>query len=101
MGDAAGETPHRLHLLRLPQLLLALPKGELHRLSVTDVTVVGDDGPDGRIVEAIHADRFAPPPGAVLVQKPILDLNYLARVLERVGKFFADRGEIVGMDVGV
>ena len=58
MRDAAGQLADRLHLLRLPQLLLELP-------ALGDVARVDDDGADRRIVEAVDADAFHDPPVAV------------------------------------
>ena len=58
--DAAGELADRLHLLRLPQLLLELaPLG--------DVARVDDDGADRRIVQTVDADALHDPPVAVRV----------------------------------
>src|SRR3712207_7309112 len=37
VGDAAGELPDRLHLLRLPELLLAAPERLLRRAPRRDV----------------------------------------------------------------
>ena len=51
VGDAAGEPAHRLHLLRLPQLLL-------EQVALGDVARVDDDGADGGVVAMAHRHRL-------------------------------------------
>ena len=92
MRDAAGQLADRLHLLRLPQLLLELA-------ALGDVPRVDDNRADRRIAEAIDGDPFHDPPVAVRV----LEAHFLAdraeRVAERLGQLGAHHVAIVRMDV--
>ena len=74
VGDAAGELPHRLQLLRLPQGLLGVPERLGLGLLGGDVAAVGVD------VRAL--DGGAPrdqPRGAVLVPVAVLEIGQVAR----------------------
>ncbi len=55
VGDASGELPHRLHLLRLAQLLVPLPDGLLGLLALRDVP-----GEHAVVLGAVELDVVAP-----------------------------------------
>jgi hypothetical protein len=107
VGDAAGQLPDRLHLLRLPQLPLRPPQLLLRRQPVGHVPAVDHHRPDARVVQQVRACALHPPPRPVPVKGPVgrgvraprafqqraeepLDLRPVVRV-GQVGQPAADR----------
>ena len=80
---------HRLHLLRLAQLIL--------ELSALLTSRVQDDGPDRRVVESIDADPFHDPPRTVCMLEADFCRDVEARARERFRHAGAGDISIVGM----
>ena len=79
MGDAAGEPSDGLDLLRLAQLLFALPQRLLRLPPLGDVVPVDHQAAHHLVVEEVAHAPVEPAPGAVLVPEANADEGDLSR----------------------
>jgi len=63
-----------------------------------NVTVIHDDGTDGRVVQAVHADRLEVAPAPVLVQRAQLRPDEVPGPLHELAEQLQCVGAVVRMD---
>jgi hypothetical protein len=70
----------------------------LRALAVRDVPGGDDDGPDGRVVETVHADGFEVSPLSVLTAGAALQALRVTGPLHQVHEQIANPRKVIGMD---